>query len=315
MAYKHSRTVGYGIAAFCLLTSMEVACGNSDETFRRDVAVALRGAETVYFAGAQTWEEISGPKRGTKALRLLENPLFGLAEILSEAGLPFKDRDVVDYVLISARNFRMPANLGPVLADTLYLIRLRHPGSVRLNDKYRCVKCDQVSSEVWQWDVVLERGERPTRIFGTKTGSVLLVSTNFELIVEAASSVPSRADLTDARKLIASFAGSKRIWGARLYGPKQYKDQLSAGIRAGNYQVAPDAKWSLFELRSGTNLSVRYYSNTDDGGPLHLFEHNGNPVKAIHPGIWEVNLNLGDAASQVGDAMEVLGLFGFGVYL
>jgi hypothetical protein len=54
----------------------------------------------VYFASGQSWDVLNGPKKVTKALSLLENPLFGLVEILSEASVTLNEPGAIEHVLV-----------------------------------------------------------------------------------------------------------------------------------------------------------------------------------------------------------------------
>jgi hypothetical protein len=281
----------------------------------RDVAVALHGAETVYFASGNAWDAFSRPKTQTRALRRLEEPLFGLVDVLGGADFRLNQPDTVEHVLVSARNFHQPPNLGPVMADTLYVIRLRHAETVRFAAKYRRATRTRLGGEEWQWGVVLERGAQPTQVTATKIGSILLVATSPELLAEAISSTTRGTDRTEARGLLANFDRASGLWAVRVYRAKLYVDRMSAGLSVDGQDVGPHAKWSLFELRSRGELSVRYCSTGDAEGPLGVFESLHVQVNEIHAGLWEAKLRLGDDENDEVAVLEVLGIFGFGIYV
>jgi len=62
-------------------------------------------------------------------------------------------------------------------------------------------------------------------------------------------------------------------------------------------------------------LVVRYYSDTGSGGPLKAFERDGRRLLSPRPGVWEIILRPGGDDKEARDLAELLGLFGFGVYV
>jgi hypothetical protein len=226
-------------------------------------------------------------------------------------------------VLIGAKAFRPPTGLGSVQSTFCYVIVFGGQGVPDLHKYFSGSSVGSASgSPVWQWAAPPQEGhpEAYTLYIAQASRSYVLVSNDLHQVQETAmhliSSEKSVSAMTDIRdwKLISSHD----YWGYRHY---RHTGVPGDGVASGSSDVTPSAENLIFFADPKQRMGALRLLAADDTATEKL---NASMAKAKTElpqlrqsgrGAWEaVILFTGDQASAE-RMFDVMGLFGFAVYL
>lgn len=225
-------------------------------------------------------------------------------------------------VLVGAKDFRPPTGLGSVQSQFCYIIVLGTQGAPDLRKYFSGFPAGSASGNpVWQWSAPPQEGHPTPYAFYVAqiSGSYVLVSNNLDELQTVASrlisSEKSTPTLTDVRdwKLISQHD----YWGYRRYRHSGVVNKDAAGVS----DVTPSAEALIFFADPIQKTGVLRLLDADGGsrGKLNAAMSKAKaPLPPLRPsgeGAWEAMIPFaGD--QETGERMfDVMGLFGFAVYL
>jgi hypothetical protein len=227
-----------------------------------------------------------------------------------------------EIVLVGARDFRPPpgppqsSGLGGVRSDFCYVIVPKYKRESDFSRYFRdlpVLSAGQVP--VWKWSARLS-GESPllTSFYAGQIGrSYLLVSNN----VEALQNVSKRLSLADTGPARVNhvyhwlLVKKHAFWGYRRYRYNKGVNEAAAGLTV----VPRSSEELMFFVNSNEKDSTLrlFLSAADQQLPKTIGELPH--FKSLEPRIWETIVPLGGDQKTREQLLNLMGMFGFGLYL
>ena len=226
-------------------------------------------------------------------------------------------------VLIGAKDFHPPTGLGSVQSTFCYVVVFGGQGAPDLHKYLSGSSVGSASGNpIWQWSAPPQEGHPApyTLYIAQASRSYVLVSNNLHDVQETAvqlvsseKSVPTPAGIRDW-KLISSHD----YWGYRHY---RHTGVPGEGVASGASDVTPSAENMIFFADLKQRTGVLRLLAADDTATDKL---NASMAKAkaalprLKPsgrGAWEAAISFTGDQATVERMFDVMGLFGFAVYL
>ncbi len=268
--------------------------------------------EIVYFADKNTVQQppIEVP------LGIVYWPVQFLFSLLHEPGLDNLLKDRIGYVMMGAKNFRPPRQLGPNRWDGLYILELSFPAALPFEDFFQGQPIsDFVKTPVWRWEHKVEQDVWP--VFMTQARDrCVFIATNLDLL----RSVLNRLELGNKRESLDDLPGWKladrrsSVWAVRRYRHTGSRDlagsKPSADFRSEIYREAVAVTFSFYDKSKLVSLcSVTSGTNS---GPLRLLQSEaGVSVSRVKPGVWSTSFRIDDSELSMKRLWITFGLLGF----
>lgn len=296
----------------------------SDET--RAPSVLLTEFETVFYskadlvAGSGAYKQLS--KQDADMLRVpFADLVGGLRSLGSSASTDILARG--EAILVGAMDFRPPTSLGSVQSKFCYIVAFGSQGVPDLR-KYFSGKADTSASgnPVWHWSAPPQEGHPgPYTFYAAQvSGSYILVSNNFDqlrataaLLTSSETGTPRLADVRDWK-----FISQREYWGYRHY---RHTSVLNDEAASGVTYVTPSAEDLIFFADPKQRKGVLRLVAADNGAIEKLNAAMANakaalpPMKRIRAGVWEAAISFTGDQQTSEQMFDVMGLFGFAVYL
>jgi hypothetical protein len=226
--------------------------------------------------------------------------------------------EAADAVLVGAKDFRPPKNLGDVQSQFCYILVLSRRSPAELaGDFSRASKISVLAKPAWTWVVGPTEG-RPesTHLYAVPLGeSYILISNNLDDLGNVIQSVSSQTgDRTLMHLRDWNSVRDQQYWGYRHYRHEEGTNRVAAGLT----ETANDAQALIYLVDAKTRVSVlRLLTTANDSRTAANLNARAAlpPFKPLQAGVWETTIPLAGDESTQERIIEVMGLFGFGEYL
>jgi hypothetical protein len=281
--------------------------------------------ETVFYSkadlvsGSGAYKQLSKQDAGFLRLPFV-NLLRGLDTLGGHASADIFKSDKA--ILVGTKNYRPPAGLGSVQSQFCYVVVL---GRWTTFDLRKSISQTPVTSSagepVWGWSAPPAEGHPKPYTFYTAqvAHSYVLVSNDLEELQTMAQRLT--ASDNDTRTLADipdwKLVSQHDYWGYRRYRHSGVVNREAAGMS----DVTPSAEALIFLVDMQTKVGVLRLLASDDSTQEKINAAMTKaraalpPLKPSSAGAWETIIPLaGD--EKTGERMfDVMGLFGFGLYL
>lgn len=291
----------------------------------RATAVLLSQSETVFYAKGDVLSNPRGLGLSDQETRELSAPFGYLTRSLEQLGghAAFGILRSARAVLVGASDFRPPTGIGRVQSRRCYIV-ISEPGKpIDLKGYFHQKPITTVQgAPVWSWSASLsEFGEgdpRPSTVYASEIGkSLLVISNDLDRLRSMATSIqatsPNRADSTLSEISDWARFSSHELWGYRSYRQSEVVSPDAAGLR----NIGPGAKSLIFFVDPKNKSSVLRLSVAGaDNSADKLNAWGGLPqLKPSGASVWETTIPLAGSEKSAEQIFDVMGLFGFAVYL
>lgn len=310
-----------------LLVLLSVACRAGDTNVQQATSALVTSFETVFYTKADLISS-SGAYKGLskRAADSLRVPFGFLATGIDSLGKNNLANLLsnVDAAWVGAKDFRAPAGLGGVHSRQCYVLLLKEGSRLELQKIFSRAPSGKIGeAPMWSWSADLgEFGEgdrRPSTLYATQVRQFVLISNGLEELRQVAGRLESQDVGKSDSAVIKDWTTLNQhdYWGYRNYRHTGVADPQAAGTA----EVTPTAqalaffadykeKEGVIRLFASDQTSAEKLDNT-------IVSHKAAmlPFKAAGSGSWQTEVALsGDEKSSEG-MFEVMGLFGFGIYL
>jgi len=310
------------IPAFVATIAASVDYGRQDGKDLAFVEAALFGKfETIFYSKTELLfsrlENNGIANRDVDALRI---PFADLQAVLDSLGKNTSTElfGAADAVLVGAKDFRPPKNLGDVQSRFCFVLILKTRSPVEIAGSFsRASKTSVLEKPAWTWVVGPTEGRtEPTHVYAVPLGeSYILISNDLDDLGNIIQTVSSRSnDQTLVHLRDWNLVRDQQYWGYRRYGHQVITNRVAAGLS----EIANDAQALIYLVDVKAKISTVRLLTTANGARTA-----GNlnaraalpPFRPIRADVWETTIPLAGDESTQERIMEVMGLFGFGLYL
>jgi hypothetical protein len=226
-------------------------------------------------------------------------------------------------VLVGAKDFRPPAGLGSVQSNFCYVVVLRGQGGPDLHKYFSGSPAGSASGNpIWQWSAPPQEGHPAPYTFyiAQASSSYIIMSNDLRDVQDTASQLISSEKSTPTLAGIRDWVllRSHNYWGYRHY---RHTEDASEAVASGASDVTPSAQDLIFFADPKQRTGTLRLLAADATAAQKLNESMAKARAALPPlkpsgiGAWEAAISF-TADQQTTDRMfDVMGLFGFAVYL
>ncbi len=303
-----------------LATPMYAQCLRPGNDHGR-LAMLAKNFETVYCVSGDFLNRADKYQGGDKnVFNILGTPLLPLLGSLGKMGI----RDLVAYnkdlesVLVGAKEFTSPKELGLVHYDAYYEIAFSPSTAVKLRGRLKGKPHSTVGGmPVWKWTHAAE-GHTWTFFIAQPGEHKVAVSTSKDLMRSLQQRSEGQQDsFLDSRPEWKAADLTRPVWAVRRYR-HETTDPLAAGLSVGNEKVDPRAVGiTLSFVPDERRLNLQYISPVPDDGPLRMWRRDRKvTVQKRGERVWSVSFPArGETSEDLLRLAICLTMFGFGVYI
>jgi hypothetical protein len=224
---------------------------------------------------------------------------------------------------LGAKDFLSPSGLGSVHFQYCYVVVLDSPGSFDLQTDFKQEPVAWANgSPVWHWTAKLgELGENDQRVssfYITQSKPYyVLVSNNLSDLRTMTQQLTS----PDGTPLSIPLREWEFVTGHEVWGYRRYRQHGSDKVPSERSVMATGAEALIFTVSAGKKVATLRMIASDQGPP-DKFNADSERTKAalpsLHaavPGVWETTFPLSGDRPTAERLFELMGLFGFEVYV
>lgn len=310
-----------------LLLLLSAVCRAGDSRMKQAASALVTNFETVFYTRADLISSAGSyrglSKRAADSLRVPFGFLATAVDSLGKESLAMLLSNV-NAAWVGAKDFRAPAGLGGVHSRQCYVLLLKEGSSFDLKKIFSRSPSGKIGeAPMWSWSADLsEFGEgdrRPSTLYAMQVRQFVLISNGLEELRQVAGQLESREPRNNKSADIRDWTSLSQhdFWGYRNYRHTGVADRDAAGMsevtptaQALAFFVDYEEKKGVIRLFASDQTSAEKLDNT-------IVSHKAAmlPFKASGSGSWQTEVPLsGDEKSSAG-MFEVMGLFGFGIYL
>src|SRR5574340_1612831 len=309
--------ISYVLAVFCGLLSLTCRPVAQMDPNQLALSALFTQFETVCLSDATRLSDLHPERASASPLRVLRVPF---AELLGELGIMGDNvvSDLIgkaDNVIVGARNFQQPANLGSVQSDFCYILVYRKGSAPELGSRLHAAA---IGSEhgfvILSWlSKPTESRRIPVPLYATQVGPGYILVSNTRSGLQKTSDMLASASNTSSLTSIRDwgFISRHRFWAYRRF---QQTVDVDHRMAASDVPLGADALAFVLDKAENDAL-VRLYASgrsiaeaVDARGSLPSFQ-------LVADGIWQSVISLAPTEKAKDAILTVMGMLGFGVYL
>lgn len=276
--------------------------------------------ETVFYVKADLLVGSSDLKglaeQSANGLRVPFGDLLGALESL---GKPVPDEIIgnASAVLVGAKDFRPPAQLGAVRSQLCYVVVLSSDSRFDLEKlASKSLVISSAGNSTWKWTVKPTEGQREGQTFyATQVAhSYLLVSNDANDLATMTLRLVSGQTQTVPKVRDWDSISQHALWGYRRYQQTTVNDRDADA--AGLTDVSPSAQALVFFLDSENKSGILRLLATDDSTAEKINAAAKLPLlKKVSSDVWQTTIGLRANETSSEQMVVTMWLFGFGLYL
>jgi len=316
----------YLVFFIAFITTIETSGRESFTTVASSQLNAMaQHAETVYFMDGIAL------KQGTDLYRALCMPIGVLAVGIEK--IPLKEElfdeklDLVNerigWVLIGAKDFRLPKSKGVIMSRRVYLIKFLQPKRLDFDKLVGSAPRAKIQNRpVYEWKRYEEESKEMLHfVIVQTTDTEIWVGTDLEFLQEVLGSGTTDNSVVESRAEWKEVSLSSPVWGVRRYRHEGVKDRIASGLLLAGPDGRPirlnrtSLALTFFYDEPRGNAVLRYLTSSHDGLLRFWRTLRKVDVTKIGPGRWQLTIATREDNYYFENTAMALGFMGFGLAL
>lgn len=306
-----------------LLSGCTKSAANSTEQ-QRAASTLFDQFETVFYTKADLLSGSGGYKRlSQRDANALRAPFAYLLYALDQPGKQVSTEVLrnSDAALVGAKDFRAPGgpppNLGGVQSSFCYILVLGDRSTFDLSKvASKSGVMSSAENAVWKWSAPPTEGHsQPYTFYATQVAhSYLLISNSLEDVHAISPKLGSNTAPNLSGFLDWESISQHDLWGYRRYRHNEVHNKVAAGMTD---VTSTATSLSFFADADKKTVVLRLFAS-DGSTAEKINAHARMPLPLLKPvgkGSWEATIPVSGDDASVERVLDVMGLFGFGIYL
>jgi hypothetical protein len=289
---------------------------------RSGASALLENFESVFYSSTDLLSGAASSGLSEQDRKALSVPFAQLSSGLKAFGVNAEAdfMSASDGVLVGAKDFSQPQHIGSVQSRFCYVLILASRSTLDVRQYFSNPPVAVVKdAPVWSWPIKPSEGHPgPSSLYVAQVGRSYVVVTN---------ELPEVGRVSDALKSFGEsqtvlsnvnqwqYLSSHPLWGYRRYDESvKNNNKVAAGLA----DIASAAKALMFTVDLAKNVGrLRLETLPSDGRTVSNLSAKTSlpPWMPSGDGLWDTNIPLRGDEITLERLFNVMGLFGFGIYL